>query len=113
MQTTDKVLMVRPVRFAFNEETAGNNVFQHKTEGEDAAQHVQDVALAEFNSYVKMLEDAGVSVTVLDDTPSPFTPDSIFPNNCFSTHCTKAARGGSDSSASRDSASGSSGDDNF
>lgn len=113
MQTTDKVLMVRPVRFAFNEETAGNNVFQHKTEGEDAAQHVQNMALVEFNGYVKMLEDAGVSVTVLDDTPSPFTPDSIFPNNCFSTHCTKASRGSSDSSASGDSASGASGDDDF
>ena len=41
MQTTNKVLMVRPVRFAFNEETAANNAFQVKTESEQQAQKIQ------------------------------------------------------------------------
>lgn len=86
MQTTDKVLMVRPVRFAFNEETAPNNVFQQRTETESEAQAVRQKAEEEFDCYVGLLRANGVQVTVLQDTPEPFTPDSVFPNNCFSTH---------------------------
>lgn len=86
MQTTSKVLMVRPVRFAFNEETAANNAFQQKTESEQEALKIQQQAVTEFDNYVKLLRDNGVEVEVLQDTEEPFTPDSIFPNNCFSTH---------------------------
>ena len=82
MQTTDKVLMVRPVRFAYNEETATNNAFQQKSTSDDVA----EVAVKEFDAYVAMLREQGVDVQVLQDTEEPFTPDSIFPNNCFSTH---------------------------
>ncbi|MDR1841063.1 MAG: hypothetical protein LBQ86_03965 [Holophagales bacterium] len=78
---TSKVLMIRPVRFGFNEETAINNAFQKK--GGDGA---QELALAEFNQFVKLLESNGVDVVVVDDTANPHTPDSIFPNNWFSTH---------------------------
>jgi len=88
MQTTDHVLMVRPVRFAFNEETAGNNAFQQKSESAEAALRIQQQAVAEFDAYVALLRENGVTVDVLQDTPEPFTPDSIFPNNCFSTHLT-------------------------
>ncbi|HNY06271.1 MAG TPA: arginine deiminase-related protein [Candidatus Egerieousia sp.] len=88
MQTTNKVLMVRPARFAFNEQTAENNAFQQNTTAnEEAAQKVQRQALKEFDAYVRMLQEAGVDVIVAEDTPQPFTPDSIFPNNCFSVHC--------------------------
>lgn len=86
MQTTDHLLMVRPVRFAFNEETAANNAFQQRTEGDEALR-IQQQAVEEFDHYVNLLRSAGVNVDVLQDTPEPFTPDSIFPNNCFSTHC--------------------------
>ena len=89
MQTTSKVLMVRPVRFAFNEETASNNAFQVKTESDSEAQKIQQQAVTEFDNYVKLLRDNGVEVEVLQDTEEPFTPDSIFPNNCFSTHIEK------------------------
>lgn len=78
--------MVRPVRFAFNEETAGNNAFQQKTENEAAAERIRKQAVQEFDDYRQLLESEGITVTVLTDTPEPFTPDSIFPNNCFSTH---------------------------
>lgn len=81
--------MVRPIRFAFNEETAGNNAFQQKAETEDAVLEIQRKAVEEFDSYVRLLRDNGVEVEVLQDTPEPFTPDSIFPNNCFSTHLEK------------------------
>lgn len=84
LQTTDTVLMVRPARFGFNEETAGNNYFQKKEEGE----HVAIKALNEFDNYVQLLRANGVRVIIIQDTPEPYTPDSIFPNNWFSTHCT-------------------------
>lgn len=80
-QTTDHVLMVRPVRFSFNEETAVNNAFQQKPESS-----VSEQAVGEFDGYVALLRQNGVRVDVLQDTPEPLTPDSIFPNNCFSTH---------------------------
>ena len=76
--------MVRPVCFAFNEETAGNNAFQQRDDA--AGERLQQQAVDEFDAYVALLRHHGVEVTVIQDTPQPFTPDSIFPNNCFSTH---------------------------
>lgn len=73
--------MVRPAAFAFNEETSESNAFQQRLDG-DVAQR----AVEEFDSYASMLRSNGITVDVLQDTPKPSTPDSIFPNNCFSTH---------------------------
>ena len=78
--------MVRPVRFAYNEETATNNAFQKKDDTQGGAQTIEQQAVKEFDAYVAMLREQGVEVQVLQDTEEPFTPDSIFPNNCFSTH---------------------------
>lgn len=82
MQCTNTVLMVRPAAFSYNEQTAGNNSFQEKGYEQDA----QANALQEFNNYVKLLTGAGVNVIIAEDTPEPHTPDSIFPNNWFTTH---------------------------
>lgn len=82
MQTTSKILMVRPARFAFNEETAQNNYFQQKTEQEKVAEK----ALDEFDAFVSLLRSNDVDVIVIQDTEEPWTPDSIFPNNWFSSH---------------------------
>ena len=84
-QTTNHLLMVRPAHFAFNEETAGSNAFQQRS-GDGATNSLQQQALEEFDNYVDLLKRNGVKVTVVQDTAEPFTPDSIFPNNCFSTH---------------------------
>lgn len=73
--------MIRPVNFAFNEETAVNNAFQEK-----ATADAQAVAEREFDVFVALLRDAGVEVLVVNDTPEPYTPDSIFPNNWVSFH---------------------------
>jgi hypothetical protein len=78
--------MVRPVRFAFNEETAANNAFQQRSETEEAAQAIAREAIEEFDAFVRLLRENGITVEVVQDTPEPFTPDSIFPNNCFSVH---------------------------
>jgi hypothetical protein len=74
--------MIRPVNFAFNEETAVNNAFQVEGAGENA----QEKAAREFDSFVSVLRDSGVDVMVVEDTPEPYTPDSIFPNNWVSFH---------------------------
>ena len=78
--------MVRPVRFAFNEETAANNAFLQSSETEEAAQSTAREAIEEFDAFVRLLCENGITVEVVQDTPEPFTPDSIFPNNCFSVH---------------------------
>lgn len=82
MQTTNHILMIRPVNFMFNEQTAGNNKFQQATE----QSKLQQQALNEFDGFVNMLRNNGVDVTVIDDTIEPATPDSIFPNNWISFH---------------------------
>jgi hypothetical protein len=82
MQTTSHLLMIRPVNFSFNAETAVNNAFQvaGNTTG------VQEKAKHEFDTFVTVLKNNGVDVTVVDDEPEPYTPDSIFPNNWISFH---------------------------
>ena len=82
MQTTSYLLMIRPVNFGFNAETAVNNAFQVPGNATDA----QRQALTEFEGFLKLLRDNDVDVTVIDDTPEPYTPDSIFPNNWVSFH---------------------------
>jgi len=82
MQSTSKILMIRPVCFGFNDETAINNAFQVK--GYEEGANVK--ALAEFDKLAELLRENGVDLYVVDDTPNPHTPDSIFPNNWFSTH---------------------------
>jgi hypothetical protein len=81
--TTSHILMIRPVNFEYNEQTAESNAFQNP----DADQQlVQEKALAEFDAFVNILSDNGVDVIVIEDTPEPHTPDSIFPNNWVSFH---------------------------
>jgi hypothetical protein len=82
MQTTSKVLMIRPLHFVFNAETAVNNSFQVKGEQEN----LSEKAVQEFDAFVSMLRDQGIDVTVVEDSPDPHTPDAIFPNNWISFH---------------------------
>jgi hypothetical protein len=74
--------MIRPVNFGFNAETAVNNAFQ--VAGDNI--NVQGKALEEFDAFVELLRENDVDVLVVDDTPEPHTPDSIFPNNWISFH---------------------------
>lgn len=82
-QSTNNLLMIRPVAFGFNAQTAESNAFQNR-DGDQQA--VQQKAVQEFDGFVKTLRDNGVNVTVINDTPEPHTPDSIFPNNWVSFH---------------------------
>lgn len=77
--------MIRPVAFAMNAETAKDNHYQNQEAGISNNQ-AQEAALKEFDDFVTELRDAGVNVMVVEDTPEPPTPDSIFPNNWVSFH---------------------------
>lgn len=81
-QITDTILMVRPVDFRMNEQTAVNNYFQKKVD----ADNVNTLATREFDSFVEKLREVGVQVIVVDDIKEEDTPDSIFPNNWVSFH---------------------------
>lgn len=84
-QTTNSILMIRPVSFRMNEQTAVNNYYQ-KVLDELTPETVNQKAQAEFDAFVQKLQMAGVHVVVVDDTLEPNTPDSIFPNNWISFH---------------------------
>ncbi|MBR2649197.1 MAG: citrulline utilization hydrolase CtlX [Sediminibacterium sp.] len=82
MQHSNHLLMIKPVRFDFNAETAVNNSFQTNVQDTLA----QEKAAAEFTQFISVLRSHGIDVTVVEDTPDPHTPDSIFPNNWISFH---------------------------
>lgn len=83
-QITNTILMVRPVAFRMNEETAVNNFFQEKLQLKN--EEINKKAQEEFDSLVKKLESVGVNVVVVNDKKELDTPDSIFPNNWVSFH---------------------------
>lgn len=82
MQTASTVLMVEPIAFGYNSQTAENNYFQIEQKDAD----IQKKALQEFNSFAAKLRSKGVKVVTVQDTLEPHSPDSIFPNNWVSFH---------------------------
>jgi hypothetical protein len=84
-QTTNSIVMIRPVAFRMNEQTVVNNHYQKALDGLLPAT-VNAKAQAEFDAFVEKLRAVGVNVIVIDDTLEPDTPDSIFPNNWISFH---------------------------
>ena len=77
-------VMIRPHRFALNPETAADNAFQSVDATDPAA--IAAKALSEFDDVVARLTAEGVRIHVFDDFGERDTPDSVFPNNWFSTH---------------------------
>lgn len=84
-QTTNTILMIRPVSFRMNEQTTVNNYYQ-KSLKEMMPNAINAKAQEEFDAYVEKLESFGVQVVVVSDTKEFDTPDSIFPNNWISFH---------------------------
>jgi len=82
---TSHLLMVRPLHFGFNEETAPNNAFQLNDHTLSPKQ-IASLAVKEFDDFVFVLRENGLTITVVEDKISIITTDSIFPNNWFSTH---------------------------
>ena len=82
MQTAKTVLMVEPIAFGYNSQTAENNYFQKEQKETD----IQEKALQEFNNFAAKLREKGINVITVKDTLNPHSPDSIFPNNWVSFH---------------------------
>lgn len=85
-QDTSHILMIRPIQFGFNEQTAASNAFQDTELASSTDGIAQNKALREFDNMVRQLQAAGVDVMVYEDTRDTHTPDSIFPNNWVSFH---------------------------
>jgi len=83
-QTTNTILMIRPVAFRMNEQTAVNNYFQEDLDIKNT--EINAKAQAEFDAFVEKLQAVGVNVIVENDDKLMDTPDSIFPNNWVSFH---------------------------
>ena len=84
-QTTNAIVMIRPVAFRMNEQTAINNYYQKVLDGL-LPETVNAKAQHEFDAFVDKLRAVGVQVIVVNDTLSPDTRDSVFPNNWISFH---------------------------
>ena len=84
-QTTNTILMVRPVNFRMNEQTAVNNYYQQEL-SDTLPAAINAKAQKEFDDFVVKLKTNGIEVIVVNDTENPNTPDSIFPNNWISFH---------------------------
>ena len=84
-QITNSIMMIKPVGFRYNEQTAVNNYYQ-KVLDNLSVEQTQENALNEFNAFVEKLKNAGVNVIIVEDTKTQDTPDSIFPNNWVSFH---------------------------
>ncbi len=84
-QITNTILMIRPINFRMNEQTAVNNYYQKVLEN-ILPKTVNLKAQQEFDTFVKKLRAADIHVIVAQDTTESDTPDSIFPNNWISFH---------------------------
>lgn len=82
IQAPAAVVMVRPHNFTVNTETAADNRFQA---GWAAGEDLGPLAFAEISRAAETLRSHGVEVHLFENTGTE-TPDSVFPNNWFSTH---------------------------
>lgn len=83
-QVTNTILMIRPVHFRMNEQTAVNNYFQEDLNLKNA--EINKKAQQEFDDFVEVLQANGINVIVESDDELLDTPDSVFPNNWVSFH---------------------------
>lgn len=84
VQAPSGVVMIRPRHFTPNPETAADNLFQ-AVDGDRSAAEVAAAAYGEVTRMAERLREAGVVVRMFEDEGRS-TPDSVFPNNWFSTH---------------------------
>ena len=83
-QSTNTILMIRPINFRMNEQTAVNNYYQKDIDV--LPETINAKAQKEFDDFVIKLKSKGVEVIVISDSEENDTPDSVFPNNWISFH---------------------------
>lgn len=94
-QAPSRVVLIRPHHFVPNPATAADNGFQQtaattgtvscRTGSAPPSRDVSARAYQEVTGLARTLEAAGVGVELFEDTTDQ-TPDSVFPNNWFTTH---------------------------
>lgn len=84
VQSPRAIIMVRPHNFRPNPMTVDDNEFQ-QIAPTDHLQSIAKNAYAQVSNAAQIISDLGVKVYIFDDETTE-TPDSIFPNNWFSTH---------------------------
>ncbi|MGB0898037.1 MAG: citrulline utilization hydrolase CtlX [Psychrobium sp.] len=82
-QAPTAVVMIRPHHFAPNEQTRRDNSFQSIAPFDRNLVATQ--AYEQVTTMAKTLESHGITVHLFEDETDQ-TPDSVFPNNWFSTH---------------------------
>ena len=85
-QSTARIMMIRPVQFGFNTETAGSNAFQQKEFADKTNEIVQEKAQEEFNLMISQLQMTGLDLHIFDDDDAVYRPDAVFSNNWISFH---------------------------
>lgn len=85
MKRASHILMIRPVKFGYNKQTAETNSFQNSSNDLEF-DLIQKNAIKEFDFFVDKLKSSLINITLFEDTETPHTPDSIFPNNWISFH---------------------------
>jgi hypothetical protein len=83
-QAPSAVVMIRPHYFCTNSETLADNAFQQDT-SDLIPGELEISAHEELSRAAEKLESAGITVHIFEDDDRD-TPDSVFPNNWFSTH---------------------------
>lgn len=83
-RTASSVLMVAPIGFQTNVETAADNYFMKRSNS--SVLEIERKALLEFSAFHRGLVNAGVQVVLFSSERFHRTPDAVFPNNWFSTH---------------------------
>ncbi|POR49985.1 citrulline utilization hydrolase CtlX [Bosea psychrotolerans] len=84
VQAPRSVVMIRPHHFSPNPATAADNAFQ-ANDAQRTAAAIAAAAHGEVSRAAQRLEAAGIRVHLFEDEGTA-TPDSVFPNNWFSTH---------------------------
>jgi len=82
-QSTYQVVMVRPHQFQVNQQTLEDNAFQKNTQSDERT--IKNSAYMEVTQAAAILRSHGIHVKLFEDK-SKKTPDSVFPNNWFTTH---------------------------
>ena len=92
-QSTNKVMMVAPTAFGFNDQAAQDNTFMNSSVAGNMP--LNHRVLEEFSMlHRELIEGAGVQVVLFQHSKAHGTPDACFPNNWFSTHAAGEAAGG-------------------
>ncbi len=84
IQAPSSIIMIRPHNFHPNPMSAQDNSFQKDIDPEHYRQIAQ-TAYEEVSKAAEILESLDITVHLFEDEGKE-TPDSVFPNNWFSTH---------------------------